>query len=123
MFVVRGDELDPVVLAEDASRFRERFAEWGRYGISAFLAASDDEIDVLCQVRLVRFETIVVFRRDALERARVEVVPTFRTPHVTLCHLDLEALVRGLLSCGCDIRRNPYHVREMGMDEGGDRER
>jgi hypothetical protein len=32
VFVVRDDELDPVLLAEDASRFRERFSEWADSG-------------------------------------------------------------------------------------------
>ncbi len=53
--VVRGDELDPALLAEDASRFHERFPDWGRYGISAFEAENDAEIDVVCQTRLIRF--------------------------------------------------------------------
>ncbi len=46
LFVVRGDELDASVLAEDASRFHERFIEWGRFGISAFQATNESEIDV-----------------------------------------------------------------------------
>jgi hypothetical protein len=54
LFVVRGDELDASVLAEDASRFHERFIEWGRFGISAFQATNESEIDVICQTRLVR---------------------------------------------------------------------
>ncbi len=63
--VVRGDELDPTLLAEDASRFYERFPDWGRFGISAFEADNDAEIDVVCQTRLVRFPTVVVFEREA----------------------------------------------------------
>lgn len=54
VFVVRGDELDPALLADDATAFRERFSEWGRFGISAFYASSEDEIDAICQTRLVR---------------------------------------------------------------------
>ena len=54
---MRGDELDPLLLAEDAGRFRARFGG---------------------------------FERRDLEAAGVEVVPTFRTPHVTLCHRDLD---------------------------------
>ena len=60
MFVVRGDELDPTILAEDASRFLERFSSWGRCGISAFYAANDAEIDALCEDRLVRFDQVLV---------------------------------------------------------------
>lgn len=114
VFIVRGDELDATLLAEDASRFHERFSEWGRYGISAFHATNEAEIDAICQTRLVRFATVAVFRRAALEDAGVEVVPTFRTPHVTLCHERLEELVWRLLSCEHRVFGNPYNVPEEG---------
>ena len=117
VFVVRGDELDPELLIDDASRFHERFSDWGRFGISAFYAASDEEIDAICQTRLVRFPVVVVFRRADLEQAGVQVVPTFRTPHVTLCHEQLDEFVRRLLRCERAVRSNPYHV----SDEGGER--
>ncbi|MDH4077786.1 MAG: hypothetical protein OEW29_17795 [Acidimicrobiia bacterium] len=117
VMVVRGDELDDTLLAEDASRFRERFSEWGRYGVSAFYAASEDEIDALCQARLVRFQSIAVFRRTDLEAAGVEIVPTFRTPHVTLCHHVLEELVARLQRCEHTQRVNPYYVEEEDSDE------
>lgn len=106
-----------MVVAEDASRFRERFPDWDRYGISAFHAASDEEIDALCQARLVRFETILVFRRIDLEAVGVEIVPTFRTPHVTLCHHTLEELVTRLHACGHARWVNPYHVGERDSDD------
>ncbi len=99
VFVVRGDELDPVLLAEDASRFRERFADWARYGISAFHASSEDEIEAICQTRLVRFAVVVVFTHADLETVGIEVVPTFHTPHVTLCHADLDQLIERLVHC------------------------
>jgi hypothetical protein len=114
ILVVRGDELDAALLAEDAGHFHERFSEWGRYGISAFYAASDEEVDALCGSRLVRFAEVVVFRRADLERVGIEIVPTFRTPHVTLCHAELPELVRRLLACERTERPNPYHVAEEG---------
>ncbi len=117
VLIVRGDELDPILLAEDASRFRERFVDWGRFGISAFSAASDDEIDAVCQTRLVRFPTVAVFRRSDLEIAGIEVVPTFRTPHVTLCHEQLEELVDRLVNCAHTVRVNPYNEPDEGSDE------
>jgi hypothetical protein len=43
-------------------------------------------------------------------------MPTFRTPHVTLCHADLAVLVSRLLACEHDVVLNPYHV---GDDESG----
>lgn len=116
VFVVRGDELDPALLADDATAFRERFSEWGRFGISAFYAASEEEIDAICQTRLVRFAVIVVFERAALESAGIEVVPTFRTPHVTLCHVGLDQLIQRLTACDHADRLNPYHVPDEGDD-------
>ena len=109
VLVVRGDELDPEVLADDAFRFPERFDEWGRYGISAFYAGSDDDVDALCQSRLVRFETVVVFERTAVEASGVDIVATFRAPHITLCHADLAKLVALLMNCRHRVLTNPYY--------------
>lgn len=109
VLVVRGDELDPEVLRNDASNFRERFSDWDRYGVSGFLASDFDEVDALCGARLIRFASVVVFRLADLRTAGVEIVPTFRTPHVTLCHRDLEEFVERLLLCEHETRRNPYH--------------
>lgn len=108
VLVVRGDELDPRILRADATRFRRRFEEWGRYGVSGFLAADDDEVDVLCETRLERFADIVVFRRADLIAEGIEVVPTFRRPHVTLAHADLDSLVNGLRSCEHRELSNPH---------------
>ena len=105
------------MVAEDASRFRERFSDWGRYGVPAFHAASDEEIDALCQARLDGFETVLVSRRGDLEAVGIEIVPTFRTPHVTLCHHTLEELVTRLHACGHARRANPYHVGEGDSDD------
>lgn len=114
ILVVRGDELDAALIAEDAARFHERFRDWGRYGISAFYASSEEEVDALCGSRLVRFADVVVFRRADLEQVGIEIVPTFRTPHVTLCHAELPELVRRLLNCEHTERPNPYNVPEEG---------
>lgn len=106
--VVRGDELDPEILRTDAARFLRRFKDWGRYGVSAFLAIDDDRAEVLCEARVARFETVVVFRLIDLVTAGIEVVPTFRRPHVTLAHTDLDALANGLLSCDHRTLTNPH---------------
>ena len=84
MLVVRGDELDSAVIRADATRFRRRFPAWGRFGVSAFVAADEDEIDALCETKLRAWSTVVVFARSALETAGIQVVPTFRVPYVTL---------------------------------------
>ena len=107
--VVRGDELDPVVLRADAERFHRRYQGWGRYGVSAFAATDDAEVDALCESRLERFDVVVVFALGDLAAVGVEVVPTFRRPHVTLAHEELDALVTGLLRCEHVRRENPHH--------------
>jgi hypothetical protein len=113
VLVVRGDALDPAVLRADALRFVRRYPAWGRYGVSAFLAADTAEVDVLCETRLERFATVVVFRRHDLVAAGIEVVPTFRAPHVTLAAAELELLVARLLSCQHETMANGHH-------QGGD---
>jgi len=108
LLVVRGDELDAAILEADARRFRRRFDVWERFGVSALLAADDPEVFALCQSRLQRFPTVLVYRRQDLELSGIEVVPTFRTPHVTLASPDLEALVQALRTCEHREVRNPY---------------
>ncbi len=108
LLVVRGDELLAEILERDARRFRRRFNEWGRYGVSGFLAVDDREVDALCETRLVLFATVVVFGRTDLTAKGIEVVPTFRRPHVTLAHVELDALVSGVQSCEHRQLENPY---------------
>ncbi len=108
LLVVRGDELDEEILRADARRFHRRFDQWDRYGVSAFLAFDDAEIMALCESRLERFTTVVVYRRHELQARGIDVMPTFRTPHATLAHRDLEALVSVLLTCEHKVLDNPH---------------
>jgi hypothetical protein len=108
LLVVRGDELDQRILRADATRFRRRFAAWSRYGVSALVARDDIEVASFCETRLDRFPTVIVYRRHDLEVLGVEVVPTFRTPHVTLAQPDLDSLVNALLTCEHRKVKNPY---------------
>jgi hypothetical protein len=112
VLVVRGDELEPTILRADAERFHRRFDKWGRYGVFAFGAVDLDEVEVLCETRLQLFETVVIFQRSDLARAGIEVVPTFRRPHVTLAHPDLDALVTALLSCEHRVLNNRHFERD-----------
>lgn len=118
VLVVRGDELDPAVIRADATRFRRRFPAWGRFGVSAFVAADEDEVDALCETKLRAWSTVVVFTRSALEAAGIEVVPTFRVPHVTLVDPSVDALTQKLLLCDHRVVVNPYHEPELGPPEG-----
>lgn len=116
--VVRGDELEPEVLTQDATRFYERYPDWNRFGVSAFLASTAQEIDALCQDRLVRFASVVVLAAGSLREAGVEIVPTFRSPHVTICHRSLAGLLEALRSCEYSLISNRHHIDEKGRQHG-----
>lgn len=114
MLVVRGDDLDPATARRQAVAFRRRYPDWARWGLSAYYARSDAEVDDLAADRLERFPTLVVLRLAALEAAALEVVPRFRTPHVTIAFTgDLDARLAALVTLGRDRRSNPYHDADV----------
>jgi hypothetical protein len=84
LLVVRGDELSSDILRSDAQRFHRRYPAWGKYGVSAFAAHDEVEVDVICETKLERFVEVVVIERSEIERIGIEIVPRFRRPHVTL---------------------------------------
>ncbi|MEI6623890.1 MAG: hypothetical protein WCP28_18510, partial [Actinomycetes bacterium] len=99
--VMRGDAgVTQDALRRRASEFRRQFPNWGRFGLSGLVAASDAEVDALCEEPpLERFASILVYDRALLLSFGIEVVPTFRVPHVTLAQIDLDCLIEGLLEC------------------------
>jgi hypothetical protein len=109
VLVVRGDILDDELLRLDAARFTRRFPDWGRCGVSGYYARGEDEVAALCQTKLANFAMVVVFTRADLEAGGIDVIGTFRTPHVTLAAADIEALVTALVRCPHQVRENPYH--------------
>lgn len=84
VIVVRGHPDDPEEVRALAEDFLDRFAGWGRWGVSAFYARDEIEVDDIASTRLRRFRLVRVYRVDELLEAGFEVVPTFRTPHVTI---------------------------------------
>lgn len=109
VLVVRGDVLDGELLRADAERFSRRYPEWERTGISGYYARGEKEVGALCQTKMVNFQTVVVFARADLERNGIDVVGTFRTPHVTLAARDINTLLAALIRCPHQVRDNPYH--------------
>jgi hypothetical protein len=108
--VVRGDDLDPEVSRHQADAFRRRFRDWGRYGLSGYYARNDAEVNDLAADQLERFPVLGLFAISELETAGFEVVPTFRTPHVTIAFTgDLAAALDRLAGLRMDLRPNPYH--------------
>ena len=56
-----------------------------------------------------RFPVLRTYEPAVLIAARFEVVPTFRSPHVTVAFVDLDAGLVALESVEHDTRPNPYH--------------
>jgi hypothetical protein len=109
VLIVRGDVLDGELLRADATRFSRRYPEWDRTGVSGYYARDENEIGALCQTKMVNFETVVVFTWQDLQHHGIDVVGTFRTPHVTLAARDIQTLVAALIGCPHQVRDNPYH--------------
>ena len=57
---------------------------------------------------------VVVIDLRSLNEAGIEVIPTLRTPHVTLAHASLDHLAQKLVACEHRIVINPYHEPEGG---------
>ena len=110
--VVRGDELDPVLLAEDASRFHERFPTGAATASQRSKPRTTPRSTSSARPASCASPRSSSSSATALERAGVQIVPTFRRPHVTLCHEALDQLVERLVHCEHRVLRNPYHVAE-----------
>jgi len=110
LIVVRGEDWIDEESVVQAERFRRRFPDWGRWGLSALFARGDDDVDDLGAGPLVRFPVLGIYRVSALEAAGFEVVPTFRTPHVTIGFTgDLADGLKRLRGAVHEQRPNPYH--------------
>ena len=68
------------------------------------------DVDDLAADRLEPFPVLRLYRPSVLEAAGFEIVPTFRTPHVTLAFDgDLDAWIDRLRTADHSERPNPYH--------------
>jgi len=93
--------------------FRRRFEGWGRYGLSAFYARSDDEVLDLGEDRLDAFATLFVYRLADVIDAGFEVVPTYRSPHVSITFYDdVDTGVARLLAVSHRTVSNPAFGQE-----------
>ncbi len=85
-------------------------------GLSALLARGDDDVDDLGAGPLVRFPLLGIYQVSVLDTAGFEVVPTFRTPHVTIGFTgDLADGLQRLRGAVHEQRPNPSH--EVGPEE------
>jgi hypothetical protein len=65
--VVRGDDLDPETARAQAEAFRERFPDWERYGLSAYFARDDAEIDDLAADQFEWFPSLAIMNHAELD--------------------------------------------------------
>lgn len=109
LIIVRG-EVPAGSARRLAGQFRQRFPDWGRWGLSAFYAGSDVEVDHLAFDRLQGYEVLSVYPITALLEAGFDVVPTFRRPHVTITWADdLDTGLDRLGRAEHVRRENPYN--------------
>lgn len=110
LIVVRGDDLVEGAAGPQAIEFRRRYPDWHRWGLSGFHARNETDIRLLAEDRLERFPMLRLYSMATLTTAKFEVVPTFRTPHVTIAFEgDLEDGLRRLWNADHETRSNPYH--------------
>lgn len=110
LIVVRGDDLFEGSSRAQAEEVRRRYPDWDRWGLSAFYARHDSDVDDLAGDQLERFPLLRLYRPAVLDAAGFQIVPTFRAPHVTIAFDgDLEVGLQQLRVADHDERHNPYH--------------
>jgi hypothetical protein len=106
-FVVRGDLLDPAVLAESA---QENDTIYGFYGVSVFAEVAGFTWEEIASTKLRRAEWVVLFTARALVSNGLELWDTGQAPHYDIVHDDLDQLVSRILGCEHRVVPNPARV-------------
>jgi hypothetical protein len=104
--VIRGDLLDPVVLAESAQR---NFDVYGFYGISVFTETADMAWTDLAATRFAAVEWLVLFAAGDLQDSGLELWDTGLAPHYDVVHTDRRELVARMLGTAHRVVPNPHH--------------
>lgn len=107
--LLRGDASDPAIDRGQAVQFRRRYPDWGRWGLSFFGGADPSALRTLRAERLGRYRVVWIVDPRQLVALGFEVVPTFRTPHVTVAWSgSLDRGVGGLRNLGRAWDDDPY---------------
>lgn len=106
-FVVRGDLLDPALLAESA---QENHAIYGFYAVSVFAEVGGITWEEIASTKLRRAEWLVLFTARALLANGLELWDTGQAPHYDIVHDDLDQLVGHILGCEHRVVQNPVHM-------------
>jgi hypothetical protein len=110
--VIRGDLLDPDVLAASATR---NFEVYGFYGISVFAETEEIPWTDLAASRFAKAEWLVLFTAGELVDTGLELWDTGVAPHFDVVHDSLVELVERMLGTSHRVLQNPHHAT------GGDR--
>jgi hypothetical protein len=104
--VIRGDLLDPDVLAESAQR---NFDVYVFYGISVFAETAAVPWTDLAATRFVAVPWLVLFTAGDLQAAGLELWDTGVAPHYDVVHTDVRQLVARMLGTAHRVVANPHH--------------
>jgi hypothetical protein len=104
--VIRGDLLDPDVLAESAQR---NFDVYGFYAISVFAETADLSWTDLAASRFAAVPWLVLFSANDLESAGLALWDTGVAPHYDVVHAELGELVARMLGTAHRVVPNPHH--------------
>ena len=104
--MVRGDLLDPAILAEAAL---ENYSIYGFFGVSVFAEVGGITWDEIAATKLRRAEWVVLFTARALLASGLDLWDTGQAPHYDVVHHDLDQLVGRIFGCEHRMVRNPVH--------------
>jgi hypothetical protein len=106
-FVIRGDLLDPAILAESA---RENHTIYGFYGVLVFAEVGGLTWEDIASTKLSRAEWVVLFTAGALLANGLDLWDTGQAPHYDIVHDDPEQLIGRILGCEHRVVRNPTNA-------------
>ena len=104
--VIRGDLLDPEVLAESAQR---NFDVYGFFGISVFAETADLAWTDLAATRFAGVEWLVLFAAGDLQASGLELWDTGLAPHYDVVHTARRELVARMLGTAHRVVPNPHY--------------